>query len=82
MVTLDRIKILTDKKHIKRIDLDVITKVLRNNIGIAIRYTKKNAFQYYIDYSLQVTDVLSNSLRKYYLTVIQTININNIQQCF
>lgn len=83
MVTLDRIKILTDKKHIKSMDSDVTTKILRSNIGTAIRYSQKMPFNIYMNYSLQdnrcVIELSSKVLLDRYP---ELININNIQQCF
>ena len=34
MVTLDKIKVLTDKKHISMIDADVTTTSFKNNTGV------------------------------------------------
>lgn len=83
MVTLDKIKILTDKKHIKNMDSDVTTKILRSNIGTSIRYSQKTPFNIYMDYSLQdnrcVIEFSSKVLLDRYP---ELININNIQQCF
>jgi len=83
MVTLDRIKILTDKKHIKRMDSEVITKILRSNIGTSIRYSQKIPLNIYLNYSLQdnrcVIEFSSKVLLDRYP---ELININNIQQCF
>ena len=64
-------------------DSDVTIKILRSNIGKAIRYSQKTPFNIYMDYSLQddrcVIEFSSKVLLDRYP---ELININNIQQCF
>jgi len=83
MVTLDRIKILTDKKHIKRINSDVTTTILKNNIGKAIRYSQKKPFNIYMNYSLlDNTCILEFSSKLLLDRYPELINRNNIHECF
>ncbi len=64
-------------------DSEVTTKILRSNIGIAIRYSQKIPFNIYMNYSLQdnrcVIEFSSKVLLDRYP---ELININNIRQCF
>ena len=82
MVTLDRIKILTDKKHITKMDSNVTTTILKNNIGTALRYSHKKPFNIYMNYSLQdnacIIEFSSKVLLERYP---ELINKNNIHQC-
>lgn len=83
MVTLDKIKILTDNKHIKKMNLDVSTKIMKSNIGIALRYTQKKPYSIYTNYSLQdntcIFEFSSKILLDHYPHLI---NKNNIHECF
>jgi hypothetical protein len=83
MVTLDRIKILTDKKHIKSVDSDVATTILKSNIGKAIRYSQKKPFNIYLNYSLQDdTCIIEFSSKLLLDRYPELINRNNIHKCF
>ena len=77
------IKILTDKKYIKSMDADVTTKILRSNIGKAIRYSQRIPFNIYMNYSLQDNRCIIEFSSKVLLDRYpELININNIQHCF
>lgn len=82
MVTLDRIKILTEKKYITKMDSNVTTRILKNNIGTAIRYSHKKPYSIYMNYSLQdnacIIEFSSKVLLERYP---ELINKNNIHQC-
>ncbi len=82
MVTLDRIKILTDKKHITKMDSNVTTTILKNNIGTAIRYSHKKPFNIYMNYSLQDNSCIIEFSSKVLLERYpELINKNNIHHC-
>ena len=83
MVTLDRIKILTNKKHIKHLDADVTTTVLKSKKHHTIRYNQKKPYNLFINYSL----VDNNCVIEFSAKVLQDrypelINKNNIHDCF
>ena len=82
MVTLDRIKILTDKKHIDKIDSNVTTTILKNNIGEAVRYSQKNPFNIYMNFGLQNNTCIIEFSSKLLLDRYpELINKNNIHDC-
>ncbi|MCK5138069.1 MAG: hypothetical protein KAR19_19955 [Bacteroidales bacterium] len=83
MVTLDRVKILTDKKHIKRLDANVTTIVMKNNKHIAIRYNQKKPYNLFINYSIEDSKcIIEFSAKVLQDRYPELINKNNIHDCF
>jgi len=83
MVTLDSIKILTDKKHIRSLDPNVTDIILKNNISMARRYSQKKPFKIYMNYSLLNNECLIEFSSKLLLDRYpELINKNNIYDCF
>ncbi len=83
MVTLDKIKILIDKKHIRSLDPDVTTTILNNNISMAKRYSQKKPFKIFMNYSLQNNTCIIEFSSKLLLDrYSELINKNNIHDCF
>ncbi len=82
MVTLDNIKILTNKNHIKRIDPNVTSLIMKNDISIARRYSQMRPYKAYMNYNLNsdkcVVEFSSKLLLDRYP---ELINRNNIRDC-
>ena len=82
MVTLDNIKIITNKKHIERIDPDVTTLISKNNIYMGRRYSQRKPFKIYLDYSFQKDSCVIEFSSKLLLDRYpELINKNNIHEC-
>jgi hypothetical protein len=83
MITLDRIKLTTDKKYIRRLDVDVTTTVMKNNKPYTIRYEQKIPYNLFISYSVEsskcIIEFSGKLLGDKYL---ELINVNNIHNCF
>ena len=83
MVTLDNIKIITNKKHIKNIDPNVTTLISKNNIYMGRRYSQKKPFKIYMDYSLHKnTCIIEFSSKLLFDRYPELINMNNVHDCF
>jgi hypothetical protein len=83
MVTLDRIKIITDAKYINMMDCDASTMVIKNNIKCEIRYKQLRPYNFYIIYPLIdnkcIIEVSAKVLGDRYP---ELINMSNIHYCF
>jgi hypothetical protein len=83
MITLDRIKIVTNKKYINHIDSDVSTVVIKNNHEHEIRFKQLTPFNLYIS-SNRISDkgVIEISAKILGDRYPELINKNNIRHCF
>ena len=83
MITLDKIKIITDTKYITMMDCDTSFMVLRNNIQREIRFMQTTPYNLYISYHLIdnkcIIEVSAKVLGDRYP---ELINMNNIRYCF
>jgi len=83
MVTLDKIKILTNKNHIDWINPDVTTLLSKNNIYMGRRYSQNKPFKIYMDYSfMKDSCVIEFSSKLLIDRYPELINKNNIHDCF
>lgn len=83
MVTLDRIKLVTDTKYINHMDYNASTIIFKNNIKSEIRYKQIKPYNLYISYPLNdskcIIEVSAKILGDRYP---ELINMNNIGYCF
>lgn len=83
MITFDRIKIITDKNHIRRLDPDVTTTVIKNNRPLSVRYEQKIPYNLYISYNLESSKCIIEFSGKLLGDRYQElIHVNNIHDCF
>lgn len=82
MITLDKIKILTNRKYIDHLDSNVSTITIQNNIQKGIRYNQRKPFQFYINNDeLEDRCVIEFSAKVLLDRYPELINVHNIKTC-
>lgn len=83
MITFDRIKILTDKKHIKNMNSDATTIISRNNVEREIRIKQTKPFNFYVSRNcIDDRGIMEISAKVLNDRYPELINKDNIQYCF